>query len=164
MTPHRLDYLAAGDIEEAARFYEGRRGSLGATFRMAVPASLKRIGLPFAELPRQPVLPPGVGGIREAPDASAHGQRERGRCLFQTVRKVAEGRKTGVLACHGRQASSLSAQCTAGRRPDCPHSRDGCFPPHVDFSHSLYFVEVPGIDEQANAKWLDDRDCSLGLD
>jgi len=43
MIPHRLDCLAACDIEEAARFYEGKRGGLGAAFRRAVAAALKRI-------------------------------------------------------------------------------------------------------------------------
>lgn len=43
MTPHRLDCLAACDIEEAARFYEVKSSGLGAAFRMAVGAALKRI-------------------------------------------------------------------------------------------------------------------------
>ena len=43
MTPHRLDCLAACDIEDAARFYEGKRNGLGAAFRMAVADALKRI-------------------------------------------------------------------------------------------------------------------------
>ncbi len=43
MTPHRLDCLAACDIEEAARFYEGKRTGLGATFRIAVAHAFKRM-------------------------------------------------------------------------------------------------------------------------
>jgi hypothetical protein len=50
--------------------------------------------------------------------------------LSQTmhVADIAKGRKTGVLACHGRRASSLSLRGPAGRRPAAPNSRDGCFP------------------------------------
>ena len=43
MTPHRLDCLAACDIEDAARFYESRRAGLAAEFRKAVAESLRRI-------------------------------------------------------------------------------------------------------------------------
>jgi plasmid stabilization system protein ParE len=43
MTPHRLDCLAACDIEEAVKFYEGKRNGLGAAFRIAVADALKRI-------------------------------------------------------------------------------------------------------------------------
>lgn len=43
MIPHRIDCLAACDIEEAARFYESKRAGLGATFRIAVANALKRI-------------------------------------------------------------------------------------------------------------------------
>ena len=43
MTPHRLDCLAACDIEEAARFYESRRSGLAAVFRKAVAEALDRI-------------------------------------------------------------------------------------------------------------------------
>ncbi len=43
MTPHRLDCLAACDIEEAARFYESRRPGLAAVFRKAVAEALDRI-------------------------------------------------------------------------------------------------------------------------
>ena len=36
------------------------------------------------------------------------------------------------------------ARGKAGRRPACPHSRDGCFPPQADFLHSLsaWLIEV----------------------
>ena len=43
MKPHRLDCLAACDIEEAARFYESRRNGLAAVFRKAVAEALARI-------------------------------------------------------------------------------------------------------------------------
>ena len=43
MTPHRLDCLAACDIEDAARFYESRRTGLAAEFRKAIAETLQRI-------------------------------------------------------------------------------------------------------------------------
>ena len=57
MIPHHLDCLAGCDIEEAARFYEGKRSGLGATFRMAVADALNRI---VKALEMFPILRSGI--------------------------------------------------------------------------------------------------------